>query len=397
MNKKSLIFFTLSCFLSLSFAQTNQAITYPKVKVDITESQELMYPEDALIQEMEGIVICRVFLNKNKAYQKHSLLYATHDELTYKVEQNLAEMQFEVSNAPTEGFHFLIPFVFEFNKNRRESRPREDLMQDGNACLRYGLHHLAMGYYDQILKGNRKKDSDMFEVYQARMEAALYTGQWMEARREVTNMLASARDANSVYAHQEPVLRVKRSILSLLAGQASSSVADINWLNKRGEHNIFLVSEFVEKLRLTQNQALQFAWEAERLQLNMPARQQFWLPAMAGVAFSQGRQADKAYHKFEQLLRKEQDPVLQAGLLCQMGWCLYTLGKPVEALAKLQEATLLSPQMAQAHFYKALSLAKLDYGNEAYESMRSAVELGLPHHQQSHGQQMLSILAVSNR
>jgi tetratricopeptide (TPR) repeat protein len=254
-----------------------------------------------------------------------------------------------------------------------------------------------MGYYDQILKGSRKKDSDMFDVYEARMKAALYTGKWMDARREATNMLASARDANSAYAHHEPVLRVQRSVLSLLAGQASSAVADINWLNKRGEHNIFLISEFVEKLHLTQNQALQFAWEAERLQLNMPAKQQFWLPAMAGVALNQGRYAEKAYQKFEQLRQQEQDPVLQAGLLCQMGWCLYNLGKPVEALSHLQEATLLSPQMAQAHFYKALSLAKLDYGTEAYESMRSAVELGLPHHQQSHGQQLLSIMAVSNR
>jgi tetratricopeptide (TPR) repeat protein len=381
----------------LSFAQTNQAINYPKVKVDIVETQELIYPEDALIQEKEGIVICRVFLDKNKEYQKHHLLYATHEELTYAVEQNLAEMQFEIFNAPAEGFHFLVPFVFEFNKNRRESRPRADLMQDGNACLKFGLHHLAMGYYDQILKGSRKKDSDMFDVYEARMKAALYTGKWMDARREATNMLASARDANSAYAHHEPVLRVQRSVLSLLAGQASSAVADINWLNKRGEHNIFLISEFVEKLHLTQNQALQFAWEAERLQLNMPAKQQFWLPAMAGVALNQGRYAEKAYQKFEQLRQQEQDPVLQAGLLCQMGWCLYNLGKPVEALSHLQEATLLSPQMAQAHFYKALSLAKLDYGTEAYESMRSAVELGLPHHQQSHGQQLLSIMAVSNR
>jgi tetratricopeptide (TPR) repeat protein len=393
MRKKSFLFVTLACILSFTFAQQNKTVISANKKVSVVPNQTIGYSEDALISEKEGLVIYRIFLDENQNYKRHALLYATHQVLADAVGDRLSQSQFTVSQPVKGNFHFISPFVFELGKGAASPRSADELMQDGNACMQYGLPKMALHFYDQILDRKRKKDSDFFALHQARSKVFLQMNNWLDARQEVTNMLAYTREPQSLYADEQMALRMERSILDLISGNATHAIDDLSWLNRNGEHKISLISDYIKSLNLTREEARQLVANADKLQENMPGKTKFWLTAIAAVSSSHAQLQAQAQARFAELLQQESNPEYQAALLCQIGWSMYNQGKPVEALSQLQEATHLSPKMAQAHFYKALSLARLDYGTEAYDSMRSALELGLPHEQQTHGQQMLSILA----
>ncbi len=394
MKKTILLLFSLTLLFSFAFAQKGKARLASKVKVQTGENHRLSYPLLALYEEKEGLVICRIYLDEAENYQKHELLYATHEVLAKAVNENLPEMGHTASPASGGKAHFLATFVFELQKGAEELRPEAELFQDAAACKQYGFSDIAMHFYDQLLQRQRKANSDQFELNQARAEVLLHMKRWADARQEVTHMLAEAREEGSPYAHLQSQLRVQRCILSLLSDQTNSAIADINWLDRYAEHNIFQISEYIDQLHLPQKQTFELANTADYMQSNMPTQASFWLEGIATVALGHAHQQSEAYERLLALLEKEAEPELQAALLCQIGWNLYNQAKPAEALAQLQEATRLSPQMAQAHFYKALSLARLDYSAEAYESMYNAVTLGLPDDKQEDGQQMLSVLAV---
>lgn len=396
--RKTFVFATLSCFLSIAFAQQQKSTIRANPKVSVTHNQVFEYPEEALLSQKEGLVLYRIFVGENGQYKSHKLLYATDQLLANAVGEKLPQIEVRPTSPAFRNTYFVSPFVFELEKENREKRDVEILMKDGNACLQYGLPTLAIHFYDQILDRKRKKESDFFSVHQARRNAFLQLNDWEAAHQEVTNMLAYSKEAGSSYASLQADLRIERGVLSLLQGNANQAVKDIDWLNRSATHNISAMSAFVKGLRLTQKEARLLAKEAKALGENLPGSTSFWLEGVAALAMSHVQMQGQAQLIFTRLLDRETGPDNQAALLCEIGWSLYNQGKVVEALSRLQEATQLSPAMAQAHFYKALSLARLDYGAEAYESMRSALALGgLPSDQQMHGQQMLSILAVAGQ
>lgn len=397
MTRNTFLLIILTCLFSLVFAQKNKTNSSTSARVHLTPGQALSYPNDALMAEEEGLVICRIFLDENHQYKNHQVLYSTHQVLSDFAEVNLKQLTFNAPKTSMPNFQFISPFIFELEKGSGDARPIEALMKDGNACVQYGLANTAIHFYDQMLGRKQPAISALFELHQARMKALLLLGNWEGARQEVTHMLAYARENQSGYAHLEASLRIQRSILSLLLNRPSMAIADMSWLDKRGDHNVALVSDFIFELELTREEARGLALSADALQANLPQKITFWLDCLAGVSLSHANLQTQAHARFSALWTEESDPELQAALLYQIGWSLYNQGKPLEALSSLEEATHLSPKMAQAHFYKALSLAKLDFGTEAYESMHNALELGLPHNQHAQGQEMLSILAVANK
>lgn len=397
MMRKIYLFTILTCFLSLVFAQQNKGTDQASSTVSIAPSQPINFPIEALIAEKEGLAIYRIFLDQNNQYKSHQQLYATHQELADGIEGIIPRLQFDVSKQHTGNFHFVSPFIFELEEGEGETRTSKTLMQDGNACMQYGLSHMALHFYDQILSRRRKKDGGFFELHQARKVAFLEMNNWGDARQEVTNMLAYSREARSPYADQQITLRIERSVLGLMSEKSTNTISDLLWLNTNGACDISLLNNYIQGLHLTHKEALRLADEADKLQESLPKKTKFWLTAIAAVSLSHTHAQAEAHARFNELLEQEVNPAFQAGLMCQMGWSLYNQGKAIEALSQLEEVIHLAPDMGQAHFYKALSLAKLDYTTEAYESMRNALALGLPMDQQAQGQQMLSILAVTGR
>jgi len=391
MRLRYLFFFLLLInFLGL-FSQSRP----PTPQVKIMGNQIIDYPQQGLVASQTGLVICRIFLDSNQQYMNSKVLYASSEILKEAVTENVSQVQFQLSQPAQHRFHFLVPFVFDLDQGKRNLRSIEDLFADGEACLAHGLYQLSLRYFDPILRKKHTTASQLLQVHKARAHAYCHLNAWVDARAELSNMLAIRRKMNDQLEPSEASLRVQLMLLSMLSGQEKLSLGDIFWLEQHDLHHITYLSHFISQLQLSQNQSLLLAKRSEDMRSIAPKKAKFWLTSMEALAYQRCRNFEASTYFFSQALAMLDKPYEKASVVAERAWGHYLQGQPEIALSLLQEATDLDPNLADALYYQALCLERLSYHEEALESLEQALQLGLHPHKQAQGEVMMTVIASS--
>ncbi|MFK7973078.1 MAG: energy transducer TonB [Bacteroidia bacterium] len=251
----------------LSFSKTSPEEALPKLAfqspspVNMEEIQAVIeYPNQEQETGLEGLVICKVLVDKKGAYMRHKIVQSPSSAFSKAVDPHLARLRFvpALKNGTPVAVWTTIKFAFSL----KDEAPKRIIDSDdqvqafvhaAEALLAAGNAAKAFDVLEEALV--LAKEEEAGAIQRSMVQAALQAGQYADARVLLTNLI------NDEAALSEKArLLSARAITALLQDKTALALQDLERIQQISTENLPDMEKLQSWLKLSelqQNYAVQ--------------------------------------------------------------------------------------------------------------------------------------------
>lgn len=374
-------------------ATISKSVYAKAIPLNIKEiGAQITYPAEARSNEIEGTVICRIFIDQQGNYTRHEFVNDADPLLQEAVEPHVKAINFQPAKRNGCQVASSITLPFSFLLDDLEGANPEDQLAAATICQKEGRYDVAAAYLDRTIASRRTiSSSEQKQYYQQRVFNSLRIKKWDDARRDINELIADAKENDL------------KTVPDLYATRAFAAIMGGDYISARNDY-LFIEKFYPDFLPGSKSYVYTYPFSARDYRFLQTAYTQL-LNQMEGkhkhlIHFLKGRcQLMLRDYVGAQQAFQAAIPVASSGSIAhaEIAWGLFKQGEYPEALTHLQLADESATPQSIVRYYLGQVLRTLDNPAEAQTALRSALALGLSEPHATHTRMMLDELAYKLR
>lgn len=382
---------------------------------------QIGYPIAAVKQNIEGVIHCRILVDEEGKYERHTFTRNAHPILMKAVDRQLETLRFRpaIKERVPIKYWVNVPFSFRLKHDAQQAISQQVKQTrhwgkrnptKAQAHFEAGLMFLENQQYEQALdmltkslrfnphaKRRRQKWWLMsFYTHLLRAEALTAEGKWTTALEDYTEAIGLGKQYTQEVAPYLVQAHIGRAHLHYLSGDIQRAINDYNWMLRMYEVAPAWHQPELLELRLglmAYQEELLLEQEYQRSTSAPQAPLAIFLHAMKQARIGHTELAIKLHRR---VIQRTDSLPLKVHAWARIGELLRQQGNHQQAFTAWQRAMDLDPTHPLPYFYKGAQIHQLEGQEAAREALSAALVRGLDGHHRLEALALLQQLQASN-